>query len=181
MRIFFVGGIGQPPLRCLPDLRLLGVAGREPLGQQDLVGGRTQVAAQLPSGDSLEDPPEKLLELRDHVKGGGADYRLVAAAAHQLSLEDQGPLHADPALLPLVGLTGEGRDSGGHRGPGRAATLQQGPEGEKVVAQRLDQEVRSAPSSNRDAAQSSDGIRDPRSARLREKLSSSPTSLPVSR
>ena len=67
--IFFVGGIGQPPLRCLPDLRLLGVAGREPLGQQDLVGGRAQVAAQLPGGDPLEDAPEQLLELRDHVKG----------------------------------------------------------------------------------------------------------------
>ena len=62
-----------------------------------------------------------------------------ARAAHQLSLEDQGPLNADPALLPLVGLAGERRDPGGHRGPGRAAALQQGPEGEKVVAQRLDQ------------------------------------------
>src|SRR5690606_11353 len=122
-------------------LRGRALAHRQALGQQNLVGGRSQIGAEVAAGRVLEDRSRELLELRGHVRGGQLVVAGRRLAAPQLALDRDRAVDDLLDGAALLRLRAERRDAHREAQGRRAAALQQEAQGEQVVVQPLDDEV----------------------------------------
>ena len=129
-------------LPLLGAAALLGaaLADREPVGEQDLVGGRAQVAAEVPAGrvarGSRGSGPRSPAAVSAAV--GRAVGGRGGLAAPELALECRAPDRRRLDLAALLGLGAQRRDPHRQTEVGGAPALEQESQRQQVVVQRLE-------------------------------------------
>ena len=137
------GSTGSRSHSVVPPRCALGaVADREAVGKQDLVGGGSQVGAQVTGGRVLEDRPRQLLELGGGLGGRRRPRRPRGGSPlHSSRSSADRPVDDRLDLGATLGLGAERGDP--HRQPevGGPAAFEQEAQREQVVVERLDDDV----------------------------------------